>query len=117
MSGGLAERLERLQEQMQPGPGELQAIVLATLNLLYTEASDRERDTACDPGIQEYHAIGTHRIVFLTGGSPKERKAELRRLRQSGVYDVDPFKWTPPISGDDEERKAIGEGEHGRDCD
>jgi len=47
--------------------------------------------------------------VHFLGGTERTRWKKAKPLRRSGVYDVDPFAWTPPISWHGGEQKAISE--------
>jgi len=100
----LEARVERLQEQLDPEPRELITVILLQLIPVPEGAVIR-------PGC---YRIGRFGIATFWGGTARERKRELKRLRTSGEYDKDPFAWTPPISGG--ETKAIGEGEPPEDA-
>lgn len=92
MSGSLEARIERLQEQVRPEPAELVTVVL--LHITPVEESAVLRDG--------FHRVGKYGVATFLGGTEKERQRALKRLRQSGTYDVDPYAWTP---------SAITEGE------
>jgi hypothetical protein len=104
MSNGLEARVERLTEQLHPEPAELIAVILLQITPVPEDAVVR-------PGC---YRVGKYGIATFMGGTEKERQREVKRLRRSGTYDTDPFAWTPPISGEDGERKAI---RGGSDCD
>ena len=98
MSNGLESRIERLTEQLRPEPGELVAVVLRQFTPIPEDA------ILCDG----FYRVGQFGIATFLGGTPKEKKLELRRLRASGEYDKDPCGQRA-ISED--EVKAINEGE------
>jgi hypothetical protein len=86
----LEERIENLTERLVPEPPGMLAIVMFALNV----QAHGETDAAATS--LECHTVGRHAVAFLVGGSEKERRTELKRLRASGEYDRDPFAWTPP---------------------
>jgi|WetSurMetagenome_2_1015567.scaffolds.fasta_scaffold06376_5 hypothetical protein len=100
MNNGLQARVERLTEQLHPEPAELLTVVL--LQFTPVEEGARLHDG--------FHRVGKYGIAAFMGGTEKERRKEVKRLRDSGAYDADPF--TRAINdGDQGEHQAVSEGE------
>ena len=94
MSSGLGNRLERLMEEISPRPSGLLVIVMEALNVLPLPS-----EATLDLGRQhraEAHGIGGN-IVFVLGGTPRERRTEVKRLRQAQKRLATSAKAVPPV--------------------
>lgn len=97
MSSGLEGRVERLMEALDPQPAQMIAVVIVRFGGSVDPAALRDGE----------HAIGKYATACLLGGSARERRRELKRLRESGAYDRDPWGQRA-ISGD--EVKSVSGG-------
>ncbi len=74
---GLKNRVERLQEQLNPTQPEMLCIVMRSILPVQADA------------IQPPHYyVGRYGAALFMGGTEKERRREARRLRKSGEYDI-----------------------------
>jgi len=93
MSNGLETRIERLMEAVNPEPPMLKIVVL-----IYYGGVDPE---AVKP---PQHYIGKFATAVFLGGTEREQRKALRRIRASGEYDQLPAFVPPALTG---QAKAI----------
>jgi|PlaIllAssembly_1097288.scaffolds.fasta_scaffold460541_2 hypothetical protein len=94
----LEARAERVMDEVSPQPPTMITVVLLRCSLIDGREATRSP-----------FYIGRFASVHFLGGTERTRWKKAKPLRRSGVYDVDPFAWTPPISWHGGEQKAISE--------
>jgi hypothetical protein len=109
MSNGLKNRIDRIQDTLTPQPPPRMIVFIV------------QRPTPIEnpAGKRTMHVIGKYAECVLVGGTPREQRQALRRLRATGEYDRPPTYARPAIGeGGEEERdappKAIAGGGNGK---
>ncbi len=94
------DQLERLTEELHPEPPELISIVM--LRFIPIEHPEDVR--------LPLHYVGRFAVCTFIGGTEKEQRRELKRLRESGLYNRLQECARPAIAEGEETAEALPAG-------